>query len=174
MKKVLSVVCAVSMSMVLLGTTYAQRDAGAKARGDFFFYARSGHSHMSAAHAHASHYHSYLSQAKTVSPQIAQLTHATVTHHLDLAEKHSAAMREHLATEKNTEATEMLNNVDKHLSSAREHYKNALSVVKEPPAEPKKVQVHITKMQNALQKAIDQHEKLQSTYGSADPNENKK
>lgn len=168
MHKVLSVVCVISMSVVLMGTAYAQRDAGAKARGDFFFYARSGHSHMSAAHAHASHYHNYLSQTKTISPQISHLAHATVSHHLDLAEKHSAAMREHLAPEKNTETTDMLNTIDKHLSSAREHYKNALIVEKEPSADPNKVQTHIRKMQQSLKKAIDQHEKLQSKHGSRD------
>jgi hypothetical protein len=72
-------------------TAHAQRDAGAKARGDFSFYARSGYSHMNAAHAHASHYHGYLGQASVVSPRIATLSDSTVSHHLDLAQQHSAA-----------------------------------------------------------------------------------
>ncbi|NDH95037.1 MAG: hypothetical protein EBZ13_11025, partial [Planctomycetia bacterium] len=51
---------AVALCLSLAQPTLAQRDAGAKARGDFSFYGHSSHSHLHGAYYHAGHYGRYL------------------------------------------------------------------------------------------------------------------
>jgi hypothetical protein len=133
---------------------HAQRDAGAKARGDFSFYARSGYSHMNAAHAHASHYHGYLGQTTNVSPRIATLSDSTLGHHLDLARQHSVAMREYFTTTDDAESIATLDAIDRHLVEAQQHHAAAQAAVKQSPQAPQQAQDHVGKMQDSLDQAM--------------------
>jgi hypothetical protein len=146
-------------------TAHAQRDAGAKARGDFSFYARSGYSHMNAAHAHASHYHGYLGQTSSVSPRIATLSDSTLSHHLGLAQQHSAAMREYFTTTDDAESTATLDAIDRHLVEAREHHAAAQAAVKQSPPSPQKAQEHVGKLQASLEQAMQGQETLITKHG---------
>ena len=146
-------------------TAHAQRDAGAKARGDFSFYARSGYSHMNAAHAHASHYHGYLGQASVVSPRIATLSDSTVSHHLDLAQQHSAAMREYFITTDDAESIATLDAIYRHLGEAREHHAAAQAAVKQSPETPQPAQEHVGKMQDSLEQAMQGQQALVTKHG---------
>jgi hypothetical protein len=156
---------AIVVVLLFSAPAQAQRDAGAKARGDFSFYARSGYSHVNAAHAHASHYHGYLGQTGTVSPRIATLSGATLGHHLDLAQQHSAAMREYFTTTEDTDSIAKLDTIDRHLSEAREHHAAAQAAVKQSPKTPQQAQDHIGKLQDSLEQAMQGQEALINKHG---------
>lgn len=156
---------AVVVVLLCSASAQAQRDAGAKARGDFFFYARSGYSHVNAAHAHASHYHGYLGQTGTVSPRIATLSDSTLSHHLDQAQQHSAAMREYFTTSEDAESIATLDTIDRHLTAAREHHAAAQAAVKQSPKTPQQAQDHIGKLQGSLEQAMQGQEALINKHG---------
>jgi hypothetical protein len=158
----------ISTAVIMLlcsATAYAQRDAGAKARGDFSFYARSGYSHMNAAHAHASHYHGYLGQTTNVSPRIATLSGSTLSHHLDLAQQHSVAMREHFTKTEDAESIATLDAIDRHLAEAQQHHAAAQAAVKQSPQAPQQAQDHVGKMQDSLDQAMQGQEALINKHG---------
>ncbi len=142
------------------GTAFAQRDAGAKARGDFFFYARSGESHVNAAHAHASHYHGYLGQTHRVSPTIARLSGTTLTHHIDSAQQHAQAMRDYFVDQNDTEPLATVDVIDKHLAAAKVHHAAAQAHATETPSEPAQAKAAIEAVQTSLDAAKKAHEEL--------------
>lgn len=160
---------AVVVIFLCSASALAQRDAGAKARGDFFFYAKSGYSHVNAAHAHASHYHGYLGQTETVSPQIAALSDSTLRHHLDLAQQHAAAMREYFTTTEDTDSIAKLDAIDRHLTEAREHHAAAQAAVKQSPQALQKAQDHIGKLQDSLKQVMQGQEALIDKHGVEKP-----
>ena len=160
---------AVVVVVLCSASAHAQRDAGAKARGDFSFYARSGYSHVNAAHAHASHYHGYLGQTGTVSPRIATLSDATLGHHLELAQQHSAAMREYFTTTEDAESIATLEAIDRHLGEAREHHAAAQAAVKQSPQSPQQAQAHVGKLQDSLEQVMQGQKALIDKHGVEKP-----
>ena len=159
--------CVFTAVVLLLcsATAEAQRDAGAKARGYFSFYARSGYSHVNAAHAHASHYHGYLGQASSVSPRIATFADSTLSHHLDLAQQHSVAMREYFTTTDDAESMASLDVIDRHLVEAREHHAAARAAVTQSPQSPQKAQEQVGKLQASLEQVMQGQKTLMTKHG---------
>jgi len=148
-----------------LSPAFAQRDAGAKARGDFFFYARSGYSHVNAAHAHASHYYGYLGSTPAISPRVAQLSDSTMSHHLDMTQQHIAGMREYFTSTDDADSIVVLDQVDKHLAEAEAHHAAAQEAARTAPDKPLAVQENIGKMQDSLDKVMAGQETLIKKHG---------
>ena len=116
-----AVCCFVLLSVAAMPeAVWAQRDAGAKARGDFTFYARSGGSHINAAHAHASHYHQYLSQSQTASPRIVRMSGSAINHHIDLTQQHLEGMRDHFTETGDKKSLAAVDTIEQHLAQAVE------------------------------------------------------
>jgi len=149
----------VSSAALLPATAFAQRDAGAKARGDFTFYARSGGSHMNAAHAHASHYHGYLGRTATVSPRIVRMSGSTINHHIDLTQQHLEGMREHFEAKGDKESLAAVDVIDKHLADAKHHHATAESKARTSPEDIASIQESVSELRVSLDKAI-------SAYGA--------
>ncbi len=156
---------ALALVVSSLSPALAQRDAGAKARGDFFFYARSGYSHVNAAHAQASHYHGYLGSTPAISPRVAQLSDSTVSHHLDMTQQHLAGMREYFEQTDDADSIVVLDELDKHLAEAERLRVAAHEAARTAPDKPLAVQENVNKMQDSLDKVMAGQETLMQQHG---------
>jgi len=136
-------------------TASAQRDAGAKARGDFSFYARSGYSHVNAAHDHASHYEDYLGDSAGVSPRVVRMSGSTIGHHLDLTQQNVDAMREQFVAQDDAESIATLDTIDDHLADARKHHAAAQALATGSPADPAQARKSVQSLQDSLEKVRD-------------------
>lgn len=146
---------AVALIALLAVTASAQRDAGAKARGDFSFYARSGYSHVNAAHAHASHYDDYLGDTSGVSPRVVRMSGSTIGHHLDLTQQNVDAMREHFVAQDDAESIATLDTIDEQLAAARKHHATAQALATGSPAEPAQARKSVQSLQDSLEQVRD-------------------
>jgi type I site-specific restriction-modification system R (restriction) subunit len=160
---------ALALVVSSLSPALAQRDAGAKARGDFFFYASSGYSHVNAAHAHASHYHGYLGSTPAISPRVAQLSDSTMNHHLDMTQQHLAGMREYFEKTDDDDSIVVLDEIDKHLAEADRHRVAAQEAARTAPDKPLAVQENVGKMQDSLDKVMAGQETLIKKHGIEKP-----
>jgi hypothetical protein len=158
----------VSSAGVLPATALAQRDAGAKARGDFTFYARSGGSHMNAAHAHASHYHGYLGRTETVSPRIVRMSGSAINHHIDQSQQHLESLREHFVATDDTKSLAEVERIEKHLADAKHHHATAESKARTTPEDIASIQESVAELRVSLDKAIAAYGTLLAKHELAD------
>jgi hypothetical protein len=154
--------------MVLPAPALAQRDAGAKARGDFTFYARSGGSHMNAAHAHASHYYGYLGGTHTVSPRVVRMAGSTINHHLDLTEQHLDGMREYFVSTDDAASIAAIDATRQHLADAKHYHALAESTARRSPQDIASIRGHVDQVRTSLDKATTSYGELLTTHGLAD------
>lgn len=149
----------------------AQRDAGAKARGDFSFYGHSSSSHLHGAYYHAGHYSRYLTTTPTVSPQVSSMTHTAIAHHIDQTQAHLDAMKASLEAEGNTAGLDGIAKVNAHLDEARQHHATLQQLSKAETIDKAKSKETVQQLQASLDKAIVEHEKLlDTTKVGAPPN----
>ena len=147
----------------------AQRDAGAKARGDFSFYGHSSHSHLHGAYYHAGHYGRYLTTTRMVSPQVSSMTHAAIDHHISQTQAHLGALKTGLTAEGNKAGLEGVAKVNAHLDEAKQHHATLQELSKADSVDPVKSRETVDKLQSSLDKAIDEHEKLLDTIKVGTP-----
>jgi hypothetical protein len=147
----------------------AQRDAGAKARGDFSFYGHSSHSHLHGAYYHAGHYGRYLTSTPMVSPQVSSMTHTAIAHHIDQTQAHLDAMKTSLQAEGNKAGLEGVAKVNAHLDEAKQHHATLQELSKSETIDTAKSKATVDKLQSSLNKAIDEHEKLLDTIDVGTP-----
>lgn len=138
----------------------AQRDAGAKARGDYFFYGHSSHSHLHGAAHHASHYSNYLKSAPTVSPQVSGMAHTSIDHHINQTQAHLDALKKGLMVDDNKDALTQAAAVDGHLDQARQHHDALKRLSDQKPVDVIASQQAVAKLQAALDHAMTDLETL--------------
>ncbi len=160
---------AVALCLSLAQPTLAQRDAGAKARGDFSFYGHSSHSHLHGAYYHAGHYGRYLTSTPMVSPQVSSMTHTAIAHHIDQTQAHLDAMKTSLQAEGNKAGLEGVAKVNAHLDEAKQHHATLQELSKSETIDKDKSKATVDKLQSSLNKAIDEHEKLLNTINVGTP-----
>lgn len=165
-----AIACCLLFSSALLmpGVASAQRDAGAKARGDFTFYARSGGSHMNAAHAHASHYHGYLGRTEVVHPRVVRMSGSTINHHIELTQQHLEGMREHFAESGDKASLAEVDAVEKHLADAKHHHAIAESKARTSPEDIAAIQESVDELRVSLTKAITAYGALLAKHDLAE------
>lgn len=146
----------------------AQRDAGAKARGDFTFYARSGGSHMNAAHAHASHYYGYLGGTQAVSPRVVRMAGSTINHHLDLAEQHLDGMRDYFVSTDDAASIAAIDATRRHLADAKHYHALAESTARRSPQDIASIRGNVDELRTSLDQATTSYGTLLTTHGLAD------
>lgn len=163
-------VCCLMFSSALLmpEMACAQRDAGAKARGDFTFYARSGGSHMNAAHAHASHYHGYLGRTEVVHPRVVRMSGSTINHHIELTQQHLEGMREHFEESGDKESLAAVDGIEKHLADAKHHHAIAESKARTSPEDIAAIQESVAELRVSLDKAITAYGALLAKHDLAE------
>lgn len=104
---------------------YAQRDAGAKARGEFgtgFWSNQSAGRHMGYSRGYAQGLYDYSSNVQSVSPQVAQPTSDMLGQTLSAAKKDIQTVRKELGADKDVKAR--LDEIEKHLNAALAHHKS--------------------------------------------------
>ena len=158
----------VSSAAVLPATALAQRDAGAKARGDLTFYARSGGSHMNAAHAHASHYHGYLGRTETISPRIVRMSGSAINHHIDHTQQHLEGLRGHFEAADDKQSLAEVEPIEKHLAEAKHHHATAESKARTTPEDIASIQESVNELRVSLDKAIAAYGALLAKHDLAD------
>lgn len=162
----LTVCCLLMLSSgVVPRVAWSQRDAGAKARGDFTFYARSGGSHINAAHMHASHYHGYLRQTQTVSPRVVRMSGSTINHHLDLSQQHLEGMREHFDAAGDQDSLTAVDAIEQHLADAKHHHATAESLARISPDDIDSLRESVAELRVSLDKAITAYGELLTKHG---------
>jgi hypothetical protein len=151
-------------SLLMHDVAWAQRDAGAKARGDFTFYARSGGSHMNAAHAHASHYHSYLGRTQAVSSRVMRMSGSTINHHLELSQQHLDALHEHFEATEDAASLAAVDEIEKQLAQAKHHHAIAESRARTSPEDIAAIQESVEQLRVSLDQAIHAYADLLSRH----------
>lgn len=154
MKRRLFTCLAVAGCLAVSLPAIAQRDAGAKARGDYFFYGHSSHSHLHGAAHHASHYSNYLKSAPTVSPQVSGMAHTSIDHHINQTQAHLDALKKGLTADNNKDALAQAAAVDGHLDQARQHHDALKKLSDQKPIDVTASQQAVAKLQAALDHAI--------------------
>jgi hypothetical protein len=138
----------------------AQRDAGAKARGDYFFYGHSSHSHLHGASQHTGHYGRYLESTQTVSPHVSSMTHTAIDHHINQTQAHLDALQQGLEADNNQAALKGVATVNKHLGDAREHHDTLQKLSETKPVDAAASKKVVAKLQASLDTALGELEKL--------------
>lgn len=114
--------CIISVSSSAI---YAQRDAGAKARGEFgtgFWTNQSAGRHMGYSRGYAQGLCDYSANVQAVSPQVAQPTSDMLGQTLSAAKKDIQTVRKELGADKEVKAR--LDEIEKHLNAALAHHKS--------------------------------------------------
>lgn len=98
----------------------AQRDAGAKMRGEYNFYGRSAGTSMRAARDYSLHYRDYAQSAPAteVNPEIAREATDMIGAYITKARRHFAWMRTQAEETKDQDTLTALDSIDKHLAAA--------------------------------------------------------
>jgi len=138
----------------------AQRNAGAKARGDYFFYGHSSHSHLQGAAHHTSHYSNYLKSAATISPQVSGMAHTSIDHHINQTQAHLDSLKKGLTDDNNEVALKHAAAVDGHLKQARQHHDDLKKLSSQQPIKAETSQKTAGKLRAALDDAITDLETL--------------
>jgi len=165
----LAALVAVALCLAFAQPVLAQRDAGAKARGDFSFYGHSSHSHLYGAYHHAGHYGRYLTTTRIVSPEVSGMTHAAIDHHISQTQAHLDAMKTGLQAEGNKAGLEGVAKVNAHLDEAKQHHAELQILSKADSVDTVKSKETVDKLQSSLDKALDEHEKLLDTINVGTP-----
>lgn len=160
MSRLLSITLFMLALLTLTVPAFAQRSAGAKARGDYFFYGHSSHSHLHSASQHSGHYGRYLQSTQTVSPHISSLTHASIDHHINQTQAHLDALEKGLKADSDKNSLQHIAAVNKHLDDAREHH---AALQKHSDAKPIDISASkdtVKKLQSSLDKSLSELENL--------------
>lgn len=127
MKLVTSKSALLMAGLLILGVSsfsYAQRDAGAKALGEFgggFWSNQSVTRHLSYSQGYAQGLHDYASNVQTITPQLAQPTSESLGRTLTASQEDLKALRKEL--DKDSAMKGRLDEIEKHLKAAVEHHK---------------------------------------------------
>lgn len=160
---------------------FAQPDAGSKARGQFNFYGRGARSAMRGARESAGSFRQYIrstqpSQAPTqivreepsvvvVSPRIAQAATDEIGDYIAKSEKHLAWMRRQAEATKDKETLASLDSIDRNLAAAKQNHATLCSCCMEDNIEAKAAMACCQTIDDALGKAISEHDALMKRLG---------
>ena len=143
--------------VVIANTAYAQRDAGATARGDYNFYGSSGGRSMNHARDYSRGFQTYARQVPSVTPQIARDEAAGIGHNIDQAKKHFANMRK-ATTDKETLTS--LDLIDQQLAAAAKAHAEMHEMCQKEMIDGEACMKRCHDVDAALSTAIAEHEKL--------------
>jgi hypothetical protein len=106
--------------VVPASTANAQRDAGAKIRGEYNFHGSAGGSAMRSAREYSGYYRQYAQSApdKKVNPEVAREAADSIGTYITKAQKHMAWMRKQAQAGNDKETLTSLDTIDKNLADA--------------------------------------------------------
>lgn len=172
-------------------TTLAQPSADAKARGRFGFYGRSARSAMRGAQESAGSFREYIRSTQPlpgqvvgseavvrespgvviVSPQIAQAAADEIGDYITKSEKHLAWMRRQAEAQMDKETLASLNSIDRNLAAAKQNHVMLCSCCMEDNIDAKAAMACCQTIDEALGKAISEHDALMKRLGEKQPGE---
>lgn len=186
-----------SLAVILLAvvalfasTALAQPSADAKARGRFGFYGRGAGTAMRGARQSASSFREYVRSTQpvpgpgrggavvvreapgvvVVSPQIAQAAADEIGDYIMKSEKHLAWMRRQAEERKDKETLAALDSIDQNLAAAKRNHATLCSCCMEDSIDAKAAMECCQKIDDALGRAISEHDALMKRLGETQPN----
>jgi hypothetical protein len=162
----------------------AQSDAGAKARGQFNFYGHRAGSAMRGARESAGAFREYVRSTQPapsqvvrdqpgetiVSPRIVQAATDEIGDYIMKSEKHLAWMRRQAEAEKDKGALASLDSIDRNLAEAKRHHATLCSCCLEDTVDAKAAMACCQTIDDALGKAISEHDALMKRLAEKQPN----
>lgn len=149
--------CMAIAVVMIANSADAQRDAGAKARGDYNFYGSSGGRSMNHARDYSRGFQTYARQTPSMTPQIARDEAAGIGHNIDQAKKHFANMRK-ATTDKETLTS--LEQIDQQLAAAAKAHAEMHEMCQKEMIDGEACMKCCHDVDAALSKALAEHEKL--------------
>ena len=166
-----------------------QPPAGAKARGQFNFYGRGARSAMRSARESAGSFRDYMQSTQpapaevvrqqpvvreepgivVLSPRIAQAAVDEIGDSITKSEKHLAWMRRQAEATKDNETLAALDSIDRHLATAKQNHATLCSCCLEDGVDAKAAMTCCQTIDDALAKAISEHDALMKRLGEKQP-----
>lgn len=184
--KVLTVVL-LAVAVMCAEVTFAQPDAGAKARGEFNFYGRSAGRAMRGARESASSFREYIRSTQpgpsrtqivreepgviVVSPRIAQAAADEIGDYIAKSERHLAWMRRQAEARKDTETLASLDSIDRSLAVAKRNHATLCDCCAEDNVDAAAAMACCQRIDGDLAKAISEHDALMKRLGEKPPSE---
>ncbi len=148
--------------VVPASSALAQRDAGAKIRGEYNFSGSAAGSAMRSARDTSGYYRQYAQSApdKKVTPETAREAADTIGTYISKAQKHMASMRKHATASKDKETLTSLDSIDKHLAAAAKSHDEMKETCLKDNVDAAATMDCCKMIDDNLAKAIAEHDKL--------------
>jgi hypothetical protein len=157
----------------LLGipAAFAQRDAGAKIRGEYNYHGSAASRSMQGARGYARDYRQYVRTApgQKVEPEIAKETADAIGDYLTKAQKHMAWMRKQATASNDKAALTSLDSIDKNLAAAKQHHESLCEYCEKENVEAKGSMECCQEIDASLAAAIAEHDKLMKRLAGDKP-----
>lgn len=172
-----------AVAMLCVDTAFGQPSADAKARGKFNFYGRSAGSAMRGARESAGSFREYIRGTQPVapqivreqpgvimvSPQVAQAATDEIGDYIMKSEKHLAWMRRQAEARKDKDTLASLDSIDRNLAAAKRNHAMLCSCCLEDNIDAKAAMACCQTIDDALGKAISEHDALMKRLGEDKP-----
>jgi hypothetical protein len=190
-------VAAILLAVVAMGSdvSFAQPDAGGKARGQYNFYGRGARTAMRGARESTGSFREYIRSTQPadpqvvrepagvregvvvraqpgvviVSPQIAQAAADEIGDYIAKSEKHLAWMRRQAEATNDKETLASLDSIDRNLAEAKRNHVTLCSCCMEETVDAKAAMTCCQTIDDALGKAISEHDTLMKRLGEKVP-----
>jgi hypothetical protein len=170
--KSLVIVAALGLATVFsTSNALAQRDAGAKIRGEYNFYGGSAGRSMRSARDTSQAYRQYVPTApqQKVNQEVAKEAADAIGGYIAKAEKHMAWMRKQAEADKDQETLTSLNSIDKHLAAAAKSHKDMHEMCLETNVDATGSMKCCQQVDESLAAAIAEHDKLMKRLAGNKP-----
>jgi hypothetical protein len=149
-----------ALALSMSQSTFAQRDAQSKTRGEYDFYGKAANRSMRGAREYSQSYRSYAKSptVKKVDPQVAKETTDSIGEYIVKAKRHMAWMRKQAADDKETLAA--LDSIDKHLADAEKAHADMCAACMKDHVDSDESMRCCNVIDESLAKAIAEHDKL--------------
>jgi len=141
---------------------YAQRDAGAKVRGEYNFYGGAASSAMRSAQDTSGYYREYAQSApdKKVNSDVAKEAADSIGTYITKAQKHMTGMRKQAEAAKDKATLTSLDSIDKHLADAKKSHDEMRETCLKDMVNGEATLDCCKMIDASLAKAIAEHDKL--------------
>lgn len=170
--KSVALVAVLAIAMLLgIPAAFAQRDAGAKIRGEYNFYGGAASRSMRGARETSQAYRQYVRTApqQKVEPEVAKETADAIGDYLTKAQRHMALMRKQATASNDKAALTSLDSIDKNLADAKKHHESLCEYCEKENVEAKGSMECCQEIDASLAAAIAEHDKLMKRLAGDKP-----
>jgi hypothetical protein len=155
--------------MAIGNPIFAQRDAGAKMRGEFGVFGNSASRSMQNARAYYQDYRAYVQSvpAQNINPEVAKHVSDGIGDYIEKSQKHMAWMRKQAAGDKETLAS--IDSIDKHLADAAKSHKDLHGMCLKETVDAAGTMACCQTIDKSLEQSIAEHDKLMKRLKAENP-----